>query len=85
MDFVLTEIWDLVHDHKRDAAAKVHNFMHHEGHDAGGEDIVLHVRVPCSPSPFEDIKVDIVLRNVVEVIAVGYGGGEGGIPIEFVC
>jgi hypothetical protein len=26
--------------------------------------------------------VDIVLRDVVEVIAVGYGGGEGGIHFD---
>ena len=61
LDLVLAEIWNLVHDHERQTAAKVNDLMHHEGHDTGGKHIVLHVRVPCSPSLFEDVKVDIVL------------------------
>lgn len=45
--------------------------MHREGHDAGGEDIVLHVGVPCCPSLFEHVQVDVVLSYIVEIVGVG--------------
>lgn len=54
--------------------------MHSEGHDAGGEDVVLHVGVPCCPGLFEHIEVDIIMCNVVEIVAISDGGGVGGIP-----
>lgn len=55
--------------------------MHDEGHDAGGQNIVLHVGVPRSPGLLEDIEVDVILCDVVVVVVVGDRlSGEGGIP-----
>jgi hypothetical protein len=45
LNFVLVEVGDLADDDPGDAAAEVNHFVHHERHDSGGEDIVLHVRV----------------------------------------
>lgn len=45
--------------------------MHDEGHDAGCEDIVLHVGIPCCPCFLEKVEVDVVLGDLVEVVRVG--------------
>lgn len=47
--------------------------MHGEGHDPGGEHIILHVRIPRRPCLFQKIELDVVLSDVVEVVEVGDG------------
>ena len=47
--FVLIEVWNVVDNHPGQRAAEVHNLMHQERHNACGEDIVLHVGIPCCP------------------------------------
>ena len=46
LNLVLVEVGNLVHDHKRDAAAEVNGFVHDEAQDSGREGVVLHVQVP---------------------------------------
>lgn len=75
LDLVLTEIRDLVHQDKRKGAAEVNDFVEDEGHDAGGEDIVLHIGVPCGPCLFKDVEVDIILRDIVKEVGVGHRSG----------
>lgn len=47
LNLVLVEVGDLADYDPGDAAAEVDHFVHDEGHDSGGEDIVLHVCVPA--------------------------------------
>lgn len=59
--------------------------MHDEGQDSRCQDIVLHKSIPCSPQPFEDIEVDVVLGDFIELAPVGVRGrieegGGGRIP-----
>lgn len=61
LDLISAEVGDLVHDHERYTPTKVDKLVHCEGHDAGGEDVVLHVGVPRCPRLFEHIEVDIIL------------------------
>lgn len=46
LNLVLVEIGDAVDYDPRKTSAEVNNLVHDEGHDAGGEDIILHVCVP---------------------------------------
>lgn len=59
--------------------------MHDEGHDASGENIILHVGIPSRPHAFCDIEVHIVLRYLVELAPVGIGRwreeGRGRVPV----
>lgn len=55
LDLVLVEIWDLVHDHERQTATEINHLVHNEGHDSGGQDVVLHVGIPGGPRLLEDI------------------------------
>lgn len=55
--------------------------MHGERHDACGEDIVLHVRVPCCPSLLKDIQVHIIRGDIIVIVGVGHRCGKArGIP-----
>lgn len=45
--------------------------MHHKRHDARRKHIVLHVGIPSRPQPLEDIKMNVVFRDVVELTPVG--------------
>ena len=47
LNLVLVEVGDAVDYYPGDTAAEVDDFVHHEGHDSGGQDIVLHVCVPA--------------------------------------
>lgn len=40
---------------------EVYSLVHDEGHDARGQDIVLHVCVPCKPHALSIVERDIVL------------------------
>jgi hypothetical protein len=45
--------------------------MHHEGHNTGSQDIVLHPRVPGGPQPLCDIELGVVLSDFFELTPVG--------------
>lgn len=46
LNLVFVEVGHAVDDNPGERAAKVDNFVHHEGHDSCREDVVLHVCVP---------------------------------------
>jgi len=71
LNLVSVEIWYPIDDHPWQRTAKVNELMHHERHNTGCEDIVLHVGIPCSPHPLENIEVNVVSRNLVELAPVG--------------
>jgi hypothetical protein len=60
--------------------------MHHEAHDARGENVVLHVRVPCRPQLLEIVERDIVLGHLVELAPVCVDTvhmiGRGRVPVH---
>lgn len=80
LNLVSSKVRDLVHEDEWQGAAKIDDFMQDERHDAGGENIVLHVCVPCRPSPLENVEVDVILRNVVEVVCVCHRRGDCRVP-----
>ena len=54
----------------RQGAAEVDHFMHHEGHDTGGQDIILHPRVPGRPQALGNVQSVIILANHRELTRV---------------
>jgi len=68
-DTVATHILDLVlvqrrypiDDHPRQTPPEIHHLMHHEAHDASGEHVVAHERIPRRPQPLEVVELDVVL------------------------
>lgn len=75
LNFVLVEVGNAVDDDPGKRAAKIDNFMHQEGHNAGRQNIVLDVSVPRSPQALKHVEVDIVLGYLVELTPVGVGRG----------
>ncbi len=47
LDLVFVKVWDLANNHPGNATTEVDQFVHHEGHNAGGEDVILHVCIPA--------------------------------------
>jgi hypothetical protein len=46
LNLVFVEIWDAIDDNPGKTPAKVYHLMHNKAHNAGGNDIVLHVGIP---------------------------------------
>ena len=85
LNLVLIEVGNPIDDHPRDRASKVDEFMHDERHDSSCENVILHESIPCSPKPFEDIKVNIIFGDFVELAPIGMRrrvkkGGRSRIP-----
>lgn len=88
LNLVFVESRNSVNDHVGQAATKVDDFMHQEGHDAGGESVILPPKVPSSPEALSNVEVNIDLGDLLEnSVVVGrcrrvetgrYGGVEGG-------
>lgn len=66
LNLVLVEGRNAVDNNVGEAAAKVDNLVHHEGHDTGGEGVILHVQIPSGPEALEDIELDIDLGDLFE-------------------
>lgn len=49
LNLVLVEVWYPVNDKPRKGSSKVYNLVHHKGHDASRESVVLHVDIPGCP------------------------------------
>ena len=60
MNLVFVEVGYPVNDDPGQGAAKVDYFVHDEGHDAGGKNIVLHEGVPGEP---EALMVEVCSRQ----------------------
>jgi hypothetical protein len=61
LNLVLSKPRNSINYDPRQRPAKVDGFVHDEGHDTSGEDIVLHVRVPGEPHALSIVERDIVL------------------------
>lgn len=70
LNLVLVEIRNAIDNHPGKRAAKVDEFVHQEGHDAGGEHVVANVGVPCHPQLLKVIEVHIVLGHLFELVPV---------------
>lgn len=55
LNLVLPKEPERIDDNPRQSTTEIHDFMHKEGHEAGSQDIVLHVSVPCCPESLEDV------------------------------
>ena len=84
LNLVLSEKTESVDDNPWERSAEIHDFVHHERHDTGCEDIVLHKSVPGFPQSLKNIEVDIVLGDFLEVAPVRLRRRrkQGGIPRE---
>jgi len=74
LNLVLVEIGNAIDDNPRKGAAEVDKFVHQEGHDTSGEDVVANVRIPGHPQLLEIVEVYIVLRDLLELVPVCVGG-----------
>lgn len=70
LNLVLVEIRNAVDNHPRKRAAKVDEFVHQEGHDTSGEDVVANIGVPCHPQLLKVIEVYIVFGHLFELVPV---------------
>lgn len=61
-------------------AAEVEQLVNDEGHDAGGQNIILHPRIPCDPQSLCHAQVDIGLGDILILAPIGAGGQHGRIP-----
>lgn len=66
LDLVLVEGGDGVDNDVGETAAEVDDLVHHEGHDTGGEGVILHIQVPSSPEALQYIELDIDLGDLFE-------------------
>lgn len=84
LNLVLSEKTETVDEDPWERSAEIHKFVHHERHDTGCEDIVLHKGVPSFPESLENVEVDIVLGDFFKVAPVRLRRRrkEGGIPRE---
>jgi hypothetical protein len=73
LDLVAVEVWYPIDDDPRKGATKVDDLVHDEGHDTGGEDIVLHVGIPGGPETLGGIEMRIVLGDLFVLVPVGDG------------
>lgn len=74
LNLVLVEVGNTVDNDPGKRAAEVDEFVHHEGHDTSGEHVVANVRIPGHPQFLKVVEVNIVLRNLVELVPVCVGG-----------
>jgi hypothetical protein len=87
LDLEPLEIWDHVDDNPGQRTPKVDGFVHNKGHDSGGQNIVLHERVPRKPELLGIIEGDIILGDLLErapVCILRHWRVEGGgrIPVR---
>jgi hypothetical protein len=61
LNFVFSEVGNLVDDDPWQTSAEVDDLMHDEAHDTSGKHIIADVCVPRSPHALEVVEVDIVL------------------------
>lgn len=78
LNLVLVEEGNAVDDDPRQGATEVDDFVHNEGHDAGGQNIVVHVGVPGEPEALKVVEGDIVLRNLLKSTPISVSGRRAG-------
>ena len=60
LDLILVEPRNSIRNYPRQGPAEVDDLVRNDGHDARGEDIILHVRIPRGPHPLREVEMDIV-------------------------
>lgn len=85
LNLVLVEVGNKVDDDPRQGTAKVDNLVHNKGHDAGGENVVVHPDVVGEPHALKVVERDIVLGDFVEIGPVATVGGQQGRLIGDCC
>lgn len=79
LNFVSLEETEAVDKDPGEGATEVDEFVHGEGHDAGGQNIILHPGIPGSPEPFGHIELAIEFRDFLVLAPVG-ARGHGNVP-----
>ena len=69
-----------INEDPRKRAAEVEQLVDGEGHDAGGQDIILHPRIPCDPQSLCHSQVGVVFGDILILAPIGAGGQHGRIP-----
>lgn len=62
-------------------AAEIDHLVDGEGHDSGGQNIILHPRIPCNPQSLCHTEImGIIFGDILILAPIGAGGRHGGIP-----
>jgi hypothetical protein len=69
-----------INEDPRKRAAEVEQLVDGEGHDAGGQDIILYPRIPCDPQSLCHAQVGIGFGDILILGPIGAGGQHGRIP-----
>jgi hypothetical protein len=69
-----------INEDPRKRAAEVEQLVDGEGHDAGGQYIILHPRIPCDPQSLCHAQVGIGFGDILILAPIGAGGKHGRIP-----
>lgn len=69
-----------INEDPRKRAAEVEQLVDGEGHDAGGQDIILYPRIPCDPQSLCHAEVSIRFGDILILAPIGAGGHHGRIP-----
>jgi hypothetical protein len=82
LNLVSVEETQAIDEHPRKRAAEVEQLVDSEGHDASGQDIVLHPRIPCDPQSLCHAQVGIGFGDILILAPIGAGarGQHGRIP-----
>jgi hypothetical protein len=68
LDFVFVEKrGKAVHYYPRERSAEINNFVHSEGHNAGGQNIITHVGIPSCPELLKVIQRNMSSTYLVEL------------------
>ena len=80
LNLVSLEETQAIDEDPRKRAAEVEQLVDDEGHDAGGQDIILHPRIPCDPQSLCHAQVGIGFGDILILAPIGAGGQHGRIP-----
>lgn len=80
LNLVSVEETQAIDEDPRKRAAEVEQLVDDEGHDAGGQDIILHPRIPCDPQSLCHAQVGIRFGDILILAPIGAGGQHGRIP-----
>ena len=80
MNLVSIEVTQAIDKDPWQRAAEVEQLVDDERHDAGGQDIILHPRIPRDPQSLCHAQVGIGFGNIPILAPIGAGGQLGRIP-----
>lgn len=70
LNLVFVKVGHAVNNHPRKRATEVDDFVHEEGHDSSGQDIVANEGVPGRPETLKVVELNIVFRNLLKLTPV---------------